>query len=98
MDLLEQLDVGDSLFVVSNDVFVFNACKGAAVLKVAVGVFAESFIASHSYSCEVVSVTRVIVGCLVVGREEARQGHPGGDALCWEIVEPQEWCLAHHEG
>jgi hypothetical protein len=45
---------------------------------------------SHPYSCEVVSITRMIVGRLVVGREEARQGRPGGDALCWEVVEPQE--------
>jgi hypothetical protein len=98
MDLLEQLDIGDSFFVVSNDVFVVNAHKGVAVLKVAIGVFAESFIASHPYSCEMLSVTRAIVGRLVVGREEARQDRLGDDALRWEIVEPQEWCLAHHEG
>jgi hypothetical protein len=36
----------------------------------------------------VVSVTRSIVGRLVVGREEVRQCFSGGDALCWEIVEP----------
>jgi hypothetical protein len=98
MELLEQLDVGDSLVVVSDDVFVFNTRKGVAVLEVAIGVFAESFITPHPYSCEVVSITRAIVGRLVVGREEARQGCPGCDALCWEVVEPQEWCLAHHEG
>jgi hypothetical protein len=46
----------------------------------------------------VVSVTRVIIGRLVVGREEARQYCLGGDTLCWEIVEPQEWCLTHHKG
>jgi hypothetical protein len=46
----------------------------------------------------VVSIVRMIVGCLVVGCEEARQSHLGGDALCWEIVKPQEWCLTHHEG
>jgi hypothetical protein len=51
MDLLEQLDVGDSLFVVSDDVFVFDTRKGVAVLKVAVGVLTESFITSHPYSC-----------------------------------------------
>jgi hypothetical protein len=45
-----------------------------------------------------VSIARKIVGRLVVGREEARQGLPGGDALCWEVIEPQEWCLAHHKG
>jgi hypothetical protein len=43
---------------------------------------------SHPYSGEVVSIARTIVGCLVVGREEARQGRPGGDALCWVVVEP----------
>jgi hypothetical protein len=45
-----------------------------------------------------VSVASTIIGHLVVGREKARQRCPGGDALCWEIVEPQEWCLAHHKG
>jgi hypothetical protein len=98
MDLLKQLDVGDSLFVVGDDVVVFDTCKGVAVLKVAVGVLTESFVTSHPHSGEVVSIARTIVGRLVVGREGARQSFPGGDALCWEIVEPQEWCLAHHEG
>jgi hypothetical protein len=98
MDLLEQLDVGDSLFVVSDDVFVFDTRKGVAILEVAVGVLTKSFITSHPYSGEVVSIARTVVGRLVVGREEARQGRPEGDALCWEVVEPQEWCLAHHEG
>jgi hypothetical protein len=98
MDLLEQLDVGDSLFIVSDDVFVFDTRKGVAVLEVAVGLLTESFTMSHSYSCEVVSITRMIVGHLVIGREEARQGRLGGDALYWEVIEPQEWCLAHHEG
>jgi hypothetical protein len=45
-----------------------------------------------------VSIARTIIGHLVVGREKARQCCPGGDALYWEIVEPQEWCLAHHKG
>jgi hypothetical protein len=36
----------------------------------------------------VMSVTRSIVGRLVVGREESGQCCPGGDALYWEIVEP----------
>jgi hypothetical protein len=45
-----------------------------------------------------VSIARTIVGRLVVGREEARQSCPGGDALFLEIVEPREWCLAHHKG
>jgi hypothetical protein len=97
VDLLEQLDAGDCLFVVSDDIFVFHACKGVAVLEVLVSVLTESFITSHSYSGEVVSIVKMIVGHLVVGREEARQGCPGGDALCWEVVEPQEWCLGHHK-
>jgi hypothetical protein len=58
----------------------------------------ESFNTFHSHSGEVVSVSRTIIGRLVVGREKARQCFPGGDALCWEMVEPQEWCLAHHKG
>jgi hypothetical protein len=98
MDLLEQLDVGDSLLVVSDDVFVFDTRKGVAVLEVAVTVLTESSITPYSYSCEVVSITRTIVDCLVVGREEARQSRPRGEALYWEVVEPQEWHLAHHEG
>jgi hypothetical protein len=32
VDLLEQLDVGDSLFVVGNDIIVFDTCEGVAVL------------------------------------------------------------------
>jgi hypothetical protein len=98
VDLLKQLDVGDSLFVVGDDVVVFDTCKGVTVLEVAVGVLTESFITSHPHSGEVMSIARAIVGRLVVGREEARQSCPGGDALCWEIIKPQEWCLAHHEG
>jgi hypothetical protein len=93
-----KLDVGNPLLVISNDVFVFDTCKGVTVLKVAVGVLSESFITSHSHSGEVVSVARTIIGPLLVGREKARQCCPGGDALCWEIIEPQEWCLAHHKG
>jgi hypothetical protein len=96
VDLLKQLDVGDSLFVVGDDVVVFDTCKGVAVLEVAIGLLTESFITSHPY--EVVSIARTIVGRLVGGREKARQICPRGDALCWEIVKPQEWCLAHHEG
>jgi hypothetical protein len=98
VDLFKQLDVGDSLFVVGNDAVVFDTCQGVAVFEVAVSVLTESFIASHPYSGEVVSVSRTIIGRLVVGCEEARQSRPGGDALCWEIVKPQEWCLAHYEG
>jgi hypothetical protein len=98
VDLLEQLDVGDPLLVVSNDVFGFDTCEGVAVLEVVVGVLSESFIMSHSHSGEVVGIVRTIIGRLVVGREKARQCCPGSDALCWEIVEPQEWRLANHKG
>jgi hypothetical protein len=69
VDLLEQLDVSDSLFVVCNDVVVFDTCEGVAVLEVAVGVLTESFVSSHPYSSEVVSIARTIVSRLVVGRE-----------------------------
>jgi DUF1009 family protein len=69
VDLLEQLDIGDSLFVVGNDVVVFDTCEGVAVLKLAVGVLTKSFISSHPYSSEVVSIARTIVGHLIVGRE-----------------------------
>jgi hypothetical protein len=69
VDLLEQLDVGDFLFVVGNDVVVFDTCEGVAVLEVAISVVTESFIAFHPYSSEVVSIARMIVGRLVVGRE-----------------------------
>jgi hypothetical protein len=69
VDLFEQLDVDGSLFVVGNDVVMFDTCKGIAVLEVAVGVLTESFIASHPYSSEVVGIARTIVGRLVVGRE-----------------------------
>jgi hypothetical protein len=72
VDLLEQLDVGDSLFVVGDDVVVFDTCKGVAVLEVAVSILTESFITSHPYSGEVVSIARTIVRYLVIGREEAR--------------------------
>jgi hypothetical protein len=86
VDLLKQLDVGNSLFVVGNDVVVFDTCKSVAVLEVVVSVLTKSFITSHPYSGEVVSIARTIVGRPVVGREEARQSCPGGDALCWEVV------------
>jgi hypothetical protein len=69
VDLLEQLDVGDSLFVVANDVVIFDTCEGVAVLEVAVSVLTESFIASHPYSSEVVSIARTIASRLVVGCE-----------------------------
>jgi hypothetical protein len=71
VDIFEQLDVCDSLFVVGNDVVVFDTCKGVAVLEVAVSVHTERFITSHPYSGEVVSIAWTIVGRLVVGREYA---------------------------
>jgi hypothetical protein len=98
MDLLEEHDVGDSFLVIRDDVLVFDNRKGVAVFEVAVGVLTESFVTSHPHSGEVVSVARTIIGRLVVGREKARQCCLGGDALCWEIVKPQGWCLAHHKG
>jgi hypothetical protein len=69
VDLLEQLDVSDSLLVVCNDVVVFDTCESVAVLKVAVGVLTESFVSSHPYSGEVMSIARTIVGRLVIGCE-----------------------------
>jgi hypothetical protein len=69
VDLLEQLDISDSLFVVCNDIVVFDTCEGVAVFEIAVGVLAKSFVSSHSYSSEVVSIARTVVGHLVVGRE-----------------------------
>jgi hypothetical protein len=48
VDLLEQLDVGDPLLVISDDVFVFNTCEGVAILEVAVSVLTESFIMSSA--------------------------------------------------
>jgi hypothetical protein len=96
MDLLEELDVGDPFLVISDGVLVFDTREGVAVFEVAVGVLMESFVTSHPHSGEVVSVARTIIGRLVVGHEKVRQYCLGGDALCWEIVEPQEWCL--HKG
>jgi hypothetical protein len=69
VNLLEQLDISDPLLVVCNDVVVFDTCEGVAVLEVAVGVLMESFVSSHPYSSEVVSIAKTIVGRLVVGRE-----------------------------
>jgi hypothetical protein len=83
VDLLEELDVSDPLFVVSDDVLIFDTCKGVAVLELVVGVLSESLVTSHPHSGEVVSITRSIIGRLVVGLEEARKYCPGGDALCW---------------
>jgi hypothetical protein len=66
----QKLDVGDSLFVIGDDVVVFDTCEGVAVLEVAVGLLMEGFITSHPHSGEVVSIARLVVGCLVVGSEE----------------------------
>jgi hypothetical protein len=71
MNVFKELDVSDSLLVVGDDVFVLNACEGLAVLEVAVGVLSESFVMPHSHSSEVMSVTRMVVGHLVVGCEES---------------------------
>jgi hypothetical protein len=89
VDLLEELDVGDPLLVVRDDVLVFDIHEGVAVFEVAVGVLPKSLVTSHPHSGEMVSVARSIIGSLVVGCEAARQCCPGGDALCWEIVEPR---------
>jgi hypothetical protein len=51
------------------------------VLEIAAGVFPKGF-ASHLYSGEVGSVTRSVLGRLVVGREEPGQFCLGGDTLC----------------
>jgi hypothetical protein len=37
----------------------------------------ESFVTSHHYYSEVVSVSRTIIGRLIIGREKARQCCPG---------------------
>jgi hypothetical protein len=76
VDFLEELDVGDPLLVVGDDVLVFDTREGVAVLEVAVGILPKSLVTSHPHSSEVVSVTRSIVGCLVVGREKAKQCCP----------------------
>jgi hypothetical protein len=98
MDLLEELGVGYPFLVISDGVLVFDTHVGVAVFEVAVGILTESFVTSHLHPSEVVSVARTIIGRLVVGRGKARQCCLGGDALCWEIVEPREWFLAHHKG
>jgi hypothetical protein len=88
VDLLKELDVGDSLLLVGDDILVIDTRKGVAVLEVAVGVLPKGFVASHPHSGEVMSVTKSVVGHLVVGHEEPRKSCPRGDALCSEIVEP----------
>jgi hypothetical protein len=71
MDLLKELDVGDPILEVGDEVFVFDTCKGVTILEVAVSVLSESFIAPHTHSGEVMGITRMVVGRLVVGREES---------------------------
>jgi hypothetical protein len=70
VDLFKELDVGDSLLVVGDNVLILDTYKGVAILEVAVCVFSECFIAPHPHSSEVMSVSRTVVGRLVVGREE----------------------------
>jgi hypothetical protein len=67
---VKELDVGYPLLVVDYDVFVLDTCKGVAILKVLVSVLSESFVTAHPHSSEVMCVSRMIVGRLVVGREE----------------------------
>jgi hypothetical protein len=91
VDLLEQLDVGNPLLVVSNDAFVFDTCKGVTVLEEAVGVLSESFIMSHSHSGKVVSVSRTIIGRLVVGCGRR-------DNVAQEVMHYAERLLSHRSG
>jgi hypothetical protein len=81
MDLFEEIDVGDPLLVLGDDILVFDTREDVAVLEVAVGVLPKSFVTSHPHSGEVMSVTRSVVGRLVIGSEEPGQCCPGGDAL-----------------
>jgi hypothetical protein len=48
MDLLKEHDVGYPFVVVGDGVFVFDTCKGIAILEVAVSVLSESFITRAS--------------------------------------------------
>jgi hypothetical protein len=70
MDLLKELDVGDSLLVVGDDVFIFNTYEGVTIIKLAVSVLSESSVVPHPHFRELMSISRSIVGFLVVGREE----------------------------
>jgi hypothetical protein len=47
-----------------------DTCEGVAILEVAVSVLPEGFITPHLHSSEVMCISRMIVGRLVVGREE----------------------------
>jgi hypothetical protein len=44
MDLLEELDVGDSFLVIGDEVLVFDTREGVAVLDVEVSVFPKSLV------------------------------------------------------
>jgi hypothetical protein len=70
VDLLKELDVGNTLLVVGDDVFILDTCESIVVLEVAVSVLLESFITPHPHSGDVMCVARMIVGRLVVSREE----------------------------
>jgi hypothetical protein len=76
VNLLKELDVGYPILVVGYDVFVLDTCESVLILKVAVSVLTESFITPHPHSSEVVCIAEVIVGRLIVGGEEPRQGRP----------------------
>jgi hypothetical protein len=82
MDLFEELDISDAFLVLGDDIFVLDTGEGIAIFEVAVGVLPEGFVASHSHSSVVMSVTRSVVGCLVVGLEDSGQCCLGGDAFC----------------
>jgi hypothetical protein len=71
MDLLEELELGESLLVVVYDILILDSSKSVAVPEETVGVLSKSFTFPHLYLSEVVSVARVVVGCLVVRREES---------------------------
>ena len=70
VDLLEELEVGDTLLVVGDDVVVLDASKLVPVLEEPVGVVAERFAGLHDDASKVVGVTGPVVGRLVVGSEQ----------------------------
>jgi hypothetical protein len=91
MDLLEKLDVGDPFLVISDDVLVFDTREGVAVFEVSVGVLMESFVTSHPYSGEVVSVARMIIGRLVVGVKRR-------DSVAQEVMHSAGRLSSHKSG
>jgi hypothetical protein len=56
MDLLEELEVGDSLLVVGYHIFIFDASEGVAILEEVIVVLLESFSFPHAHFGKVVSV------------------------------------------